>query len=135
MAGEAKKLGALNRPFGCGSRGDELTQLKRPGQKPGPFKNMGSVADIGEQSKMSGTFDGDGELTLMLSAGTGNAAGNDFRSLRQASSQFRDIFVVADVLDFIGTESANLFTAFSAVSASFRSIKSHEYKPPCQLVK
>ena len=84
---------------------------------------------------MSGAFDGDGELTLMLSAGTGNAAGNDFRSLRQASSQFRDIFVVADVLDFIGTESANLFTAFSAVSASFRSIKSHEYKPPCQLVK
>jgi len=96
---------------------------------------MGLVADIGEQRKMSGTFDGDGELTLMLSAGTGNAAGNDFRSLRQASSQFRDIFVVADVLDFIGTESANLFTAFSAVSASFRSIKSHEYKPPCQLVK
>ena len=85
------------------------------------------VAGVGQQSQMSGAFNCYGQLTLMLSTSAGNSARNDFRSLRQASSDFGDISVIADVLDFVSTESAYFFTAFSAAT-SLRSF--HECEPP-----
>lgn len=86
-----------------------------------------SVADVGKQGEMPGAFNSNGKLALMLRTGTSDAAGDNFCPFRQASSQFWDIFVIADMLNFIGTKGTNLFTAFSAaVSASFRPIESHE---------
>ena len=67
---------------------------------------------------MSGTFDRNSQLTLMSCAGAGDSARNDFRSLRQASSDFWDISVIADMINLISTESTNLFTAFSAATVT-----------------
>ena len=76
------------------------------------------IAGVREKSQMSGTFDRNSQLTLMFCAGAGDSARNDFRSLRQASSDFWDISVIADMINFISTESTNLFTAFSAATVT-----------------
>ena len=97
-----------------------MQKKERPVIRRGVLLHKRLVAGVGQQSQMSGAFNCYGQLTLMLSAGAGNSARNDFRSLRQASSDFGNISVVADVLDFVSTESAYFFTAFSA-AASLRS--------------
>ena len=66
---------------------------------------------------MTCTFDSNGQLTLMACTGTGDSARNNFRSLRQISSQLRHIFII-DLFNFVDTELANFFAAFSAMTAT-----------------
>ena len=43
---------------------------------------------------MARALDGDGELTLMLSADAGHAAGQDLRALADKAAETRDILVI-----------------------------------------
>ncbi len=45
------------------------------------------VADVGHQSHIAGTLDGNRQLTLMESAGTGHTAGNDLSALAHVLAQ------------------------------------------------
>ena len=79
---------------------------------------MKLIAGIGEKSQMSCTLDRNSQLPLMFCAGAGNSARNNLRPFGQASSDFRNISVIADMIDFISAESTNLFTAFSAAAVT-----------------
>ena len=59
---------------------------------------------------MAGALDSDSDLTLMLSASTGDAAGQDLRSVGNAFLQAIDILVI-DVLDLICAENANFLSS------------------------
>ena len=56
---------------------------------------------------MTGALDGDGQLTLMLGAGTGHTAGQDLAALGNVTAKLGDVLVV-DVLDLLGAEGADL---------------------------
>ena len=79
------------------------------------------VADIGQQSQVAGTLDGDGQLALMLRAGAGHATGDNLRTLRDESSQAGDILII-DILNAVNAEGADFLSAFSAAMASFRPV-------------
>ena len=68
------------------------------------------VAHIGEQRNVTGAFDRNRQLALMICAGTGNAAGNNLRALGNVLAQTRNILVV-DVVHTINAEAANFFAA------------------------
>ena len=68
------------------------------------------VADVGHQSHVAGTLDGNRQLTLMESAGTGHTAGNDLGALAHVLAQAGQILVI-DVLDAVNAEGANLLAA------------------------
>ena len=58
---------------------------------------------------MSCTLNCGGKLSLMLSAGAGNASGKNLGSFGKVSSQLKSILVI-DMLNFICTEGANLLS-------------------------
>jgi len=66
-----------------------------------------SVAYIGKKSSLTRALNSCCKLTLMLCAGSGNAAGKNLRTLGNEFLQSRNIFVI-DNFNFIGAESANL---------------------------
>ena len=76
-----------------------------------------SVAHVGQQRNMARTLDGDGQLTLMESAGTGNAAGNDLRALGNVLAQAGDVFIV-NVVDTVHAEAANLLAASTGAATT-----------------
>ena len=53
-------------------------------------------------------LDGNGQLTLMSSAGAGGAAGQDLAALRSVAAQLGSVLVV-HMLDFVDAEAAYLF--------------------------
>ena len=69
---------------------------------------------------MTGTFDGSGELTLMVSAGAGNAARKDLSAVRREFAESSGIFVVDLLFAVLGScyaECADFATASSAVTS------------------
>jgi hypothetical protein len=73
---------------------------------------------------MSCTFDGVCNLTLMVSAGAGNAAGEDFSALCHTAAETGSIFIV-HVLNAVSAELADFFTGFAV--SSVVTIHSHGY--------
>ena len=80
------------------------------------------VAHVGHQSHITGTLDGNRQLTLMESTGTGHTAGNDLSALAHVLAQAGQILVI-NVLNAIDAEASNLFAA--AVHRAGRTIHSH----------
>ena len=85
---------------------------------------------------MTGPLNGHSQLPLMTGTGTSHSAGNDFRPLRQISSQSGNV-LVSDVFHLIHAESANLSAAFSVAIRPFASLRPlaslvsfHSTKPP-----
>ena len=68
---------------------------------------MQLVSHVGQQGDVPCALDGDGQLTLMGSAGTGGTAGQDLAALGQVTAELSGILVV-DVLDLIDAEAAYL---------------------------
>lgn len=86
-----------------------------------------SIADIGQESQMSCTLDGGGQLTLMPGAGAGNTAGNNLSAVGKISAQAEGILII-DILNLINAESADFLSAFAAAARSavaVISIESH----------
>ena len=77
------------------------------------------LGNEGQQSDLTGTLDGLGQLTLMHSTGTGGTAGQDLGALADEAAQLGGILII-DMLALIHAELANL-TALTAV-ATGRSI-------------
>ena len=95
-------------------RGDaEKTQKERP---PEPISGSGglshtpiSVSDVGQQSDVAGALDGDLDLSLVLSAGTGHTAGQDLAALADELAELVGILVV-DEVDLVCAEDADLLS-------------------------
>ena len=74
--------------------------------------------------KVTRTLDSDGQLALVLRAGAGYTAGDDFRTLRNIFAQFHNILII-DVLNAVNAKAANLLAAPSlGAAASFASFGS-----------
>ena len=87
------------------------------------------VADVGHQSNVTSTLDGDGQCALMVSAGAGHTAGNDLSTLRDVLTQTGNVLVI-DGVDTIDTEAANLLAAAThgaCGARAFGSFKSLAY--------
>ena len=65
------------------------------------------VSNVRKQSDVTGTLNCERQLTLMLGAGTGRAAGQNLAALGHVAAELSSIFVV-DKSASIGTELANL---------------------------
>ena len=70
---------------------------------------------VGQKSDVSCAFDGGGELTLMISAGTGDTTGKDLRAVRSELPETGGVLVI-DLFDFVDAERANLAASTAAVS-------------------
>ena len=68
---------------------------------------MNLFSHVGQQGDGPCALDGDGQLTLMSSAGAGGTAGQDLAALGQIAAQFGRILVI-DMLDLIHAEAAYL---------------------------
>ena len=68
-----------------------------------------SVADIGQQGDLACALNGDGQLSLMLCASAGNAAGQDLCALADMLSQACGILII-DMIDLLSAKLANLFS-------------------------
>ena len=64
---------------------------------------------------MASSLYSDGQLTLMKSTSTGNSSGKDLRALAYALLKSGNILVI-DVLDLVGTETANLSVSSVALT-------------------
>jgi hypothetical protein len=87
------------------------------------------VADVGQKRYMAGTLDSDGQLTLMLCAGTGNSSGKNLCTLADELAKSCNILVI-DLIDTICAELADLLlSAHSGTerlgSVSFGSLSLH----------
>ena len=83
---------------------------------------------------MASALDSYHQLALMMSAGTGDAPGNDLGPLTQIAAKPGHIFVI-DMIDAVNTEGTYLLAASAAATAaigSFRPLRSfsHSSKPP-----
>src|SRR5699024_6764684 len=97
---------------------------------------MESVADVGQQSNVTGALDVDEQRTLRERAGAGHAAGDDLRALADILAQTGNILVI-DMIDTINAEAANLLAAAAlrAAGTAFLSLKSHGSNPPYRIVR
>ena len=86
---------------------------------------MQLVSHVGQQGDVPCALDGDGQLTLMGSAGTGGTAGQDLAALGQVTAELSGILVV-DVLDLIDAEGTNLLPLVAWTSL----IVHHNEVPP-----
>ena len=68
-----------------------------------------------QQCNVSGTFDGNGQLTLMFCAGAGNPTRQDLTPFGDELPQFGGVFII-DFLDFVDAEGAN-FSSGSPISS------------------
>ena len=68
-----------------------------------------------QQRNVSGTFDGNGQLTLMFCTGTGNPARQDLAPFGDELAQLGCIFII-DFLDFVDAEGAD-FSSGSPISS------------------
>src|SRR5699024_11058426 len=91
-----------------------------------------SLGHVGQQRDHTGTLDGRGQLTLMLGAGAGHAAGQDLAALAGVLHAQAHHVLVVDVLNFIHAELANLAAGLAAAGAAypFASIFRHCCFPP-----
>jgi len=64
---------------------------------------------------MTSSLDGDGQLTLVHRAGTANSSGKNLGAVAGALFETRNILVI-DVLDLIGTETADLSMSLIALT-------------------
>jgi predicted mannosyl-3-phosphoglycerate phosphatase (HAD superfamily) len=85
---------------------------------------------------MTRTLNRDGQLALMMCAGTGYSAGQNFRPLRYKAAKLGNIFII-DRVDFINTKTANLFTGLASAGAAVTVLSivsvisvGHGRKPP-----
>ena len=67
------------------------------------------VSDVGQQSHVAGALDGDLNLSLVLSAGTGHTAGQDLAALADELAELVGILVV-DKCDLVCAENADLLS-------------------------
>ena len=65
------------------------------------------VSHVGQQSDLTGTLDGAGQVPLMGGAGTGGTAGQDLAALGQVTAELRSVFEI-DVRNLIDAEGADL---------------------------
>jgi hypothetical protein len=79
----------------------------------------GLVANVGQQSNLAGTLDGSVQFSLVLSASTGNTAGQDLAALADALSQATGILVV-DEINLVCAENANLSSSSDCGTGSTR---------------
>ena len=79
-----------------------------------------SVGHVRQKSDLTGALDGLGELTLMMSAGTGSATRQDLAAFGQETAKLRSVLII-DRLALINAELANL----SALMILLILIKSH----------
>ena len=84
------------------------------------------VSDVGQQSHVAGALDGDLNLSLVLSAGTGHTAGQDLAALADELAELVGILIV-DKSDLVCTEDADLFSlaAHEGAGRTSSSILSH----------
>ena len=70
------------------------------------------VSDVGEKCDVTGSLDSESQLSLVLSAGTGDSSGEDLASFGSALGQSLGVLVV-DVIDTVSTEGANFLSSVS----------------------
>ena len=80
------------------------------------IKNELLICGVRQKSNVTCTLDSLGQLTLMSSAGTGHAAGQDLAALGHVLLQLAGIFIV-NVCNLIYAECAYLATATAALRA------------------
>jgi len=68
-----------------------------------------SIADEGQKSSLTSALDGDVDLSLVLCASAGDAAGQDLASLADELGQLLGVLVV-NVSDLVCAENANLLS-------------------------
>ena len=74
----------------------------------GLFLMTNLLGNEGQQSDLTGTLDGLGQLTLMHRAGTGGTAGQDLGALADEAAQLGGVLIV-DILALVNAELAHLF--------------------------
>ena len=52
------------------------------------------IGNIGQQSYLTGTLDGHGQITLMTGTGAGHTAGNDLGALRDILAQTVNVLII-----------------------------------------
>jgi len=71
------------------------------------------IAAEWKQCKVTGAFDRNGQLTLVMCAGAGYSAGQNLGSLRNKAAKLCNILVI-NCVDSVNTESADLFAGFAS---------------------
>ena len=71
-----------------------------------------SVGRVGQKTQLTSAFDGFGQGSLMVSAGSGDATGQDLASFAHKLAQFCNILIV-DGAGGVGTELADLLAGLS----------------------
>ena len=66
-----------------------------------------SVSNVGQQSNLTGTLDGGGQVALMSGAGAGGTAGQNLATLGQETAKLCSVLVI-DAGHFVHAESAYL---------------------------
>jgi hypothetical protein len=82
-----------------------------------PMCGFQSVRHIGHQGDRASALDGRGELTLVLCAGAGHAAGQNLAALAGETAEPGHILVI-DVLDLIHAKRANLPARLAAAGSA-----------------
>lgn len=78
------------------------------------------VSHVGQQCDLTCALDGDGQLTLMLCAGTGGTTGQNLAALGNVAAQLGSVLIV-NLLDLVHAEGTDL----SALTSARTSIISH----------
>ena len=96
----------------CRGGADEVRAAKPEGftARSADILAVKSVCGVGKNSNISCSLDSGGELSLMISAGTGYTAGKDLRSFGSEAAKLCSILVIYG-LNLINTKSANLLAA------------------------
>jgi hypothetical protein len=79
-----------------------------------------SVCDVGQQGDLTGAFDGDHQLALVLGADACRPAGQDLAALGNVAANSRRVFII-NVLSLIDAE-LTYFPAFAAVTSAVSAV-------------
>ena len=86
------------------------------------------VGHVGKKSHLSSSLDSGGELSLVKSAGTGYASGEDLCSLGNELSELCNILVI-DSLYLILAEDANLLSSVNRAEGALSIVSIHLNSP------
>ena len=86
------------------------------------------VGHVGKKSHLSSSLDSGGELSLVKSAGTGYASGEDLCSLGNELSELCNVLVI-DSLYLILAEDANLLSSVNRAEGALSIVSIHLNSP------
>jgi hypothetical protein len=74
--------------------GEKMTEKKQPFCTAACKQGMESIADVGQQGKMPCALNRDGQLALMVRAGSGYAARQNLGALRKKPAELGNILII-----------------------------------------